>query len=109
MNLIKVDDYGLRCDAGDFWIDPWRPVETAVVKHAHADHARPGSKRYICSAAQTVRAIPGAYRPTCRARRNSPGLKRRMEGMTMRVVAVAAANPMVATSPARPSRMNREK
>jgi putative mRNA 3-end processing factor len=50
MKLIKVDDNGLRCEAGDFWIDPWRPVETAVITHAHADHARPGSTHYICSA-----------------------------------------------------------
>jgi putative mRNA 3-end processing factor len=39
------------CDAGGFFIDPWRPVERAVVTHAHADHARWGSKHYLGSAA----------------------------------------------------------
>lgn len=47
---LKLTDKGLYCPAGDFYIDPWRPVERAVITHAHADHARPGSKRYLCAA-----------------------------------------------------------
>lgn len=50
MSLITVDDAGLRCEAGDFWIDPWRPVPRALITHAHADHARAGSGRYHASA-----------------------------------------------------------
>ena len=38
---------GLHCPAGDFYIDPWKPVQTAVITHAHADHLRHGSTRYI--------------------------------------------------------------
>ena len=38
---------GLFCPAGGFHIDPWGPVDSAVITHAHADHARPGSKRYL--------------------------------------------------------------
>ena len=34
---------GLYCEPGDFYIDPSRPVERAIVTHGHADHARPGS------------------------------------------------------------------
>ncbi len=34
---------GLYCEPGDFYIDPSRPVDRAVVTHGHADHARPGS------------------------------------------------------------------
>ncbi|MEK9500282.1 ligase-associated DNA damage response exonuclease [Gaopeijia maritima] len=45
--LLEVTDDGLYCRAGDFWIDPWRPVDRAVVTHAHADHARPGSRAYL--------------------------------------------------------------
>ena len=41
---------GLYCPAGDFHIDPWRPVERAVITHAHADHARRGHAAYLCSA-----------------------------------------------------------
>jgi len=31
-------------------VDPWRPVERAVVTHAHSDHARRGSGAYLSSA-----------------------------------------------------------
>ena len=51
MDLITVDECGLRCEAGGFWIDPRRPVSRAVITHAHADHARAGSACYICSRA----------------------------------------------------------
>lgn len=34
---------GLYCEPGDFYIDPSRPVERAVITHGHADHARPGN------------------------------------------------------------------
>ena len=47
---IRPDARGLRCDAGDFWVDPWKPVPTAAITHGHADHARPGMGRYICAA-----------------------------------------------------------
>ena len=30
-------------------MDPWAPVPLAVVTHAHADHARPGSASYLCA------------------------------------------------------------
>src|SRR5690554_1335271 len=45
--IIIPTDEGLFCPAGDFHIDPWRPVATAVITHAHADHARSGSARYL--------------------------------------------------------------
>ncbi|MEM8734347.1 MAG: ligase-associated DNA damage response exonuclease [Planctomycetota bacterium] len=41
---------GLYCPAGDFYIDPVEPVDRAVITHAHADHARAGSRRYLASA-----------------------------------------------------------
>lgn len=44
--LIVPTDEGLYCPAGDFHIDPWRPVARAVITHAHADHARPGNGKY---------------------------------------------------------------
>jgi putative mRNA 3-end processing factor len=47
--LIEAGDHGLYCAAGDFHIDPWRPVDRAVVTHAHADHATAGCQRYLCS------------------------------------------------------------
>src|SRR5437763_11710307 len=47
MPLFTVTDAGLYCAAGDFYVDPWLPVERAVLTHGHADHARPGSTRYL--------------------------------------------------------------
>lgn len=46
---IVMTDAGFYCPAGDFHVDPWRPVERAVITHAHADHARPGSAHYLCA------------------------------------------------------------
>ena len=48
MDLIAPTDRGLYCEAGDFHIDPWRPVPRAVITHGHADHARFGSDLYVC-------------------------------------------------------------
>ena len=44
--LLQLRPEGLYCPAADAWIDPWRPVPRALITHAHADHARPGSGRY---------------------------------------------------------------
>jgi putative mRNA 3-end processing factor len=48
--LLSLTDHGLYCAAGDFFVDPWRPVRRAVITHAHGDHARPGSAAYLCAA-----------------------------------------------------------
>ena len=49
-DLVVDTPRGLYCPPGDFYIDPWRPVDQAVITHAHADHARRGSMRYLASA-----------------------------------------------------------
>ena len=46
--LIDFTDKGLYCSAGDFYVDPWKPVDKAVITHGHSDHARWGSKNYLC-------------------------------------------------------------
>jgi putative mRNA 3-end processing factor len=48
LDLIVSTDHGLYCAAGDFHIDPWRPVARAIITHAHSDHARFGSEVYVC-------------------------------------------------------------
>jgi putative mRNA 3-end processing factor len=48
MQLIEFTDKGLYCRQGDFYIDPWHAVDRAVITHAHSDHARWGSKYYLC-------------------------------------------------------------
>ena len=49
-DLIVLAPEGLYCPAGDFHIDPWRPVPRAVITHAHADHARRGHGAYLATA-----------------------------------------------------------
>jgi len=49
--VLEPDHIGLACAAGGFHIDPWRPAPLAVITHAHGDHARWGSGRYVCAAA----------------------------------------------------------
>jgi putative mRNA 3-end processing factor len=44
--LISVTSRGLYCAPGDFFIDPWQPVQTAIITHAHGDHLRHGSAQY---------------------------------------------------------------
>jgi putative mRNA 3-end processing factor len=48
--LIEPSSKGLYCEAGGFYIDPWQPVDRAVITHAHGDHARPGSRAYLSAA-----------------------------------------------------------
>ena len=47
--VLELKPEGLYCAAGDFYIDPWRPVNRAVITHAHADHGRPGMQHYLVS------------------------------------------------------------
>lgn len=53
--LFKLSEAGLFCPRGAFYVDPWAPVATAVITHAHADHAVKGSRRYF--AADPGRAV----------------------------------------------------
>ncbi|MGE0614989.1 MAG: ligase-associated DNA damage response exonuclease [Bacteriovoracia bacterium] len=46
--LVTWTEKGLYCPSGNFYIDPHRAVDIAVTTHAHSDHARRGSRRYIC-------------------------------------------------------------
>ena len=51
MNLVIARPEGLYCPPGDFYIDPWRPVDRAVITHGHGDHARSGSNHYLAAQA----------------------------------------------------------
>ncbi len=61
-DLVIARPQGLYCPPGDFYIDPWRPVERAVITHAHADHARTGHSHYLAQHGSegTMRARLGA-------------------------------------------------
>ena len=61
-DLVIARPEGLYCPPGDFYIDPWRPVERAVITHAHSDHARIGNTHYLAHtlSAGTLRQRLGA-------------------------------------------------
>lgn len=48
--LLRLNDCGLYCEAGDFYVDPWKPVDRAIITHTHSDHLRWGMKRYLLAA-----------------------------------------------------------
>jgi putative mRNA 3-end processing factor len=47
--VLEFKKEGLYCPAGDFHIDPWQPVDRALVTHGHADHAYSGHGRYLAT------------------------------------------------------------
>lgn len=47
MPLIRFTDKGLYCARAGAYIDPWRPVQKAIITHAHSDHSRWGMKKYL--------------------------------------------------------------
>ncbi|KQT54938.1 DNA ligase-associated DEXH box helicase [Aureimonas sp. Leaf454] len=48
-DLLRPTPKGLYCPPGDFYIDPVKPVERALVTHGHADHARPGNEKVMAT------------------------------------------------------------
>ncbi len=49
--FLELTANGLYCAAGDFYLDPQKPVQTAVISHAHADHAIGGHQQVFATAA----------------------------------------------------------
>ena len=47
--VLTFTPEGIYCPAGDFYIDPWRQVDRALITHGHSDHARWGMGRYLAT------------------------------------------------------------
>ncbi len=47
--VLTFTERGIYCPAGDFYIDPWRPVPRALITHGHADHSRDGMGSYLAT------------------------------------------------------------
>ena len=58
--LLHPRPAGLYCPPGDFYIDPVRPVDRAVVTHGHADHARAGHG-VVLATAETLAIMAARY------------------------------------------------
>ncbi|MER8802885.1 ligase-associated DNA damage response exonuclease [Mesorhizobium sp. M0998] len=52
-DLLHPRPEGLYCPPGDFFIDPVRPVNRALITHGHSDHARSGH-RSVMATQQTL-------------------------------------------------------
>ncbi|MEP5732263.1 MAG: ligase-associated DNA damage response exonuclease [Sulfitobacter sp.] len=47
--VLTFTENGIYCPAGDFYIDPWRKVDRALITHGHSDHARRGMGSYLAT------------------------------------------------------------
>ncbi len=45
--LLQFTDRGIYCEPAAVYLDPWKPVDKAIISHGHADHSRWGHKSYI--------------------------------------------------------------
>jgi putative mRNA 3-end processing factor len=45
--LLQFTGKSIYCPIADVHIDPWMPVDRAIITHAHSDHAKWGSKHYL--------------------------------------------------------------
>ena len=50
MPLLEFTNKGIYCEQAQVFIDPWRPVQKALITHGHSDHATTGHRQYIASA-----------------------------------------------------------
>ena len=50
-NFLVINDRGLYCSAGDFYLDPKQATNHAVISHAHGDHAVRGNINVYCTPA----------------------------------------------------------
>ena len=59
-DLLKTTPAGLYCAAGDFHIDPLRPVKRALITHGHSDHARAGHE-HVLATRETLAIMAARY------------------------------------------------
>jgi len=53
-DFVYLDTNGLYCKYGQFYIDTRQPVKTAIISHAHADHAIAGNNQVYCTEATSA-------------------------------------------------------
>ena len=59
-DLLHPTPAGLYCPPGDFYVDPVRPVDRAVITHGHSDHARAGHGAVLATR-QTLNIMAERY------------------------------------------------
>lgn len=81
-DLLRTTERGLYCAAGDFYIDPWQPVDRALITHAHGDHARWGSRHYLVSS-EGERVLRTRLAPDASIEPIDYGTTRQLNGVTI--------------------------
>jgi putative mRNA 3-end processing factor len=49
VELLQFTDKGIYCPQANVYLDPWKPVEKALISHGHSDHAYAGHGSYLCT------------------------------------------------------------
>jgi putative mRNA 3-end processing factor len=49
VKLLEFTDKGIYCAQADVYLDPWKPVDKALITHGHSDHAKFGHQYYLCT------------------------------------------------------------
>ena len=85
--LLHPTPAGLYCPPGDFYVDPVRPVDRAVITHGHADHARAGHGAVLATPA-TLDIMAARYGEDFTATRQplAYGETVTVNGVTLRLV-----------------------
>ena len=47
--LLHFTPKGIFCPQANVYLDPWKPVEKAIISHGHSDHAYAGHGHYLCT------------------------------------------------------------
>lgn len=87
VDWLYPTEAGLFCAAGDFYIDPQRPVDRAVITHGHSDHARAGHGAVLATA-ETIAIMRRRYGTECAGRFQALGYGQSLSinGVDMRLV-----------------------
>ncbi|MFA5901901.1 MAG: ligase-associated DNA damage response exonuclease [Hyphomicrobium sp.] len=77
---------GLYCAAGDFFIDPARAVDRAIITHGHSDHARSGHGAVLATS-ETIEVMKVRMGPACAGAFDSMALgeARSVNGVSIRL------------------------
>lgn len=46
-DLLVFNAKGIYCPIAQVYVDPWKPVDKAIITHGHSDHARWGHQKYL--------------------------------------------------------------
>ena len=90
-DLLRPSPKGLHSPIGDFYIDPVRPVERAVITHGHSDHARAGHG-HVLATRETLDLMAIRYGADFAGRRQSIGLGESVDMGGVRITAYPAGH-----------------